>query len=151
MLPTLDQVQTVGVIGAGTMGHGIAHVAALSGTQVHLYDATRGAAQAGLAKITKNLEKGVELGYVRPADRDVALARIRVFDELAPTWARRLRDSKRSRRCSISSARSSGSTKIVSPHALLATNTSLLPVGEIAKTLRNPSRFVGMHFSTPST
>jgi 3-hydroxybutyryl-CoA dehydrogenase len=88
MLPTLDQVQTIGIIVAGTMGHGIAHVAALSGTQVHLYDAARGAAQAGLAKITKNLEKGVELGNVRPADRDVALARIRVFDELTPTWVR---------------------------------------------------------------
>jgi 3-hydroxybutyryl-CoA dehydrogenase len=150
MLPTLDQVRAVAVIGAGTMGHGIAHVAALSGLQVHLYDAMRGAAQAGLARIGKNLEKGVELGKVLPADRDAALARITVFDELAPAFARvdcvieavpELLDLKREIFAAID--------KGVPPHALLATNTSSLPIGEIARTLRDPRRCVGMHFFNP--
>jgi 3-hydroxybutyryl-CoA dehydrogenase len=150
MLPTAEQVQTIGVIGAGTMGHGIAHVAALNGTQVHLYDALRGAAQAGVARIAKSFDKGVELGKVLPADRDAALARITVFDELTPTWAQvdcvieavpEVLDLKREIFGVVD--------KIVPPHALLATNTSSLSVGEIAKTLRDPSRFVGMHFFNP--
>jgi 3-hydroxybutyryl-CoA dehydrogenase len=150
MLPTLEQVRTIGVIGAGTMGHGIAHVAALTGAKVHLYDAMRGATEAGLAKIARNLEKGVELGKVQPADRDAALARITLFDELSPTWAQvdcvieavpEVLDLKREIFAAID--------KSVPPHALLATNTSSLPIGEIAKTVRDPSRFVGMHFFNP--
>jgi 3-hydroxybutyryl-CoA dehydrogenase len=150
MLPTLDQVRIIGVIGAGTMGHGIAHVAALNGARVHLHDALRGAGQAGLAKIAKNLDKGVELGKVLPADRDAALARITVFEELTPTWAQvdfvieavpEVLDLKREIFGAVD--------KIVPPHALLATNTSSLPVGEIANTLRDPSRLVGMHFFNP--
>ena len=86
-LPTLEQIRTIGVIGAGTMGHGIAHVAALAGIQVHLFDAMRGAAQAGITKITRNLDKGVELGKVDQAERDAAIARITAFDEFAPACA----------------------------------------------------------------
>jgi hypothetical protein len=67
MLPTVEQVRTIGVIGAGTMGHGIAHVGALRGAQVHLYDAMRGAAQAGIAKIAKNLDRASSLAnYSKP-------------------------------------------------------------------------------------
>jgi 3-hydroxybutyryl-CoA dehydrogenase len=149
-LPTLEQVRTVAVIGAGTMGHGIAHVAALAGIQVHLYDAMRGAAQAGLGKVGKNLDKGVELGKVQAADRDAALARIKPFDELGAACAHvdavieaipEQLDLKREIFTSID--------KIGPSHALLATNTSSLPIGEISKVLRDPSRFVGMHFFNP--
>jgi 3-hydroxybutyryl-CoA dehydrogenase len=149
-LPTLDQIQTLGVIGAGTMGHGIAHVAALAGLQVHLFDAVRGAAQAGLAKITRSLDKGVELGKVLPAERDAALARIAGFDELAPACA--------AVDCVIEAVPERLELKreifglvdaVRLPHALLATNTSSLPVGEIARGLRDPSRLIGMHFFNP--
>jgi 3-hydroxybutyryl-CoA dehydrogenase len=149
-LPTIDQIRTVGVIGAGTMGHGIAHVAALAGLDVHLYDGLRGGAQAGLAKIAKNLAKGVELGKVSPADRDAALARITTFDELGPAYAHV--------DCVIEAVPEQLALKreifaavdqVCLRHALLATNTSSLPVGEIAGALRDPSRLVGMHFFNP--
>lgn len=149
-LPTLEQIQTVAVIGAGTMGHGIAHVVALAGVKVHLYDAMRGAAQAGIAKIGKNLDKGVELGKVQQADRDAALTRIAAFDELARACAEvdcvieavpEQLDLKREIFATID--------KIGRPHALLASNTSSLPIGEIAQSVRDPSRFVGMHFFNP--
>jgi len=78
-----SEIRSITVIGAGTMGHGIAHVAAMAGTTVQLYDAVAGAAAAGIEKIAKNLAKGVELGKVSAADRDAALGRIRAFDELA--------------------------------------------------------------------
>jgi 3-hydroxybutyryl-CoA dehydrogenase len=149
-LPTLDEIRTVAVIGAGTMGHGIAHVAAQTGSRVHLYDAMRGAAQAGVAKIARNLDKGVELGKVAAADRDAALGRITAFDELTPAC--------RHVDCVIEAVPEHLELKreifasmdaIVPPHALLATNTSSLPVGDIATSVRDPSRVVGMHFFNP--
>jgi len=80
---TTRDIQTLAVIGAGTMGHGIAHVGALAGCEVRLYDALAGAAAAGVGKITKNLDKGVELGKLAAADRDAAIARIRAIDSFA--------------------------------------------------------------------
>jgi 3-hydroxybutyryl-CoA dehydrogenase len=149
-LPTIEQIRTIGVIGAGTMGHGIAHVAALMGAQVHLYDALSGAAQAGLAKIAKNLDKGVELGKLQQTARDAALAHITAFDELASACAHV--------DCVIEAAPEQLDLKrdifgsldqLAPPHALLATNTSSLPISEIARSLRDPGRFVGMHFFNP--
>jgi len=87
MLPTVEQVRTIDVLGTGTMGHGIAHVGALMGAQVHLYDAMRGAAQAGIAKIAKNLDRGIELGKLQQTARDAAFARITAFDELTSVCA----------------------------------------------------------------
>ena len=149
-LPTLAQIRTVAVIGAGTMGHGIAHVAALAGLDVHLHDALHGAARAGVAKIAKNLDKGVELGKVSAADRDAALARITAYDELGPACAQvdavieavpEQLALKRELFASIDRVRR--------PAVLLATNTSSLPVGEIARDVREPGAVVGMHFFNP--
>jgi 3-hydroxybutyryl-CoA dehydrogenase len=149
-LPTLDELRTIAVIGAGTMGHGIAHVAAQMGARVHLYDAMRGAAQAGVTKIGRNLDKGVELGKIQPAERDAALARVTAFDELTPACkgvdcvieaVPEHLELKREIFASVDT--------IVSSHALLATNTSSLPVGEIATSIREPGRLVGMHFFNP--
>ncbi len=66
------------------MGHGIAHVAALAGVDVFLFDALDGAAAAGISKIAKNLDKGVELGKLAAPDRDAALARIRAAEAIEP-------------------------------------------------------------------
>lgn len=132
------------------MGHGIAHVAAVAGAHVHMYDAVAGAAAAGLAKIAANLAKGVELGKLGAADRDAALARITPHDDLAAAC----RDTdgvieavpeqlalKRQLFAAIDQA--------APTRALLATNTSSLPVAEIAAVLANPARLVGMHFFNP--
>jgi len=149
-LPTLEEIRTVAVIGAGTMGHGIAHVVAQMGAQVHLYDAMRGAAQAGIAKITRNLDKGVELGKVPQAERDAALARLVAFDELTPACQGvdcviEAVPEHLELKCEIFA-----SIDAIAPgHALLATNTSSLPVGEIATSVRDPGRVVGMHFFNP--
>src|SRR5882757_5745843 len=86
-LTTLETIRKVAVLGAGTMGHGIAHVVAVMGAEVQLYDAMRGAAAAGITKIGKNLDKGVELGKVSKADRDAALVRVHAFDDLGPALA----------------------------------------------------------------
>ena len=148
---TADDIRTIAVIGAGTMGHGIAQVCAQIGATVHLYDALQGGAQAGLDRVKKNLDKGVELGKVTPAERDLVLGRLAPFDEITPTC----RDVD----CVIEAAPEhielkreifAAADKLASPHALFATNTSSLPVSEIASSVADPGRVVGMHFFNPA-
>jgi 3-hydroxybutyryl-CoA dehydrogenase len=144
------ELRVIAVIGAGTMGHGIAHVAAAAGAEVRLYDAVPGAAAAGVSKVKKNLDKGVELGKVTAAARDEALARLAAATDLVATCAgadcvieavpERL-DLKRELFTAIDAA--------APRHALLCTNTSSLPVAQIAASLADPSRLVGMHFFNP--
>lgn len=143
-------IRTLAVIGAGTMGHGIAHVAALAGAQVRLYDAIAGAAQGGLGKIRKNLDKGVELGKLAAAARDEACARLTAVSELPAACA----DAD----CVIEAVPERmelkrelfGAIDAAAPaHALLCTNTSSLPVAQIAAAVADPSRVVGMHFFNP--
>jgi 3-hydroxybutyryl-CoA dehydrogenase len=147
---TLEQVRTIAVIGAGTMGHGIAHVAAVMGAEVRLYDALDGAARAGVDKIAKNLAKGVELGKVSPADRDAALKRLSTRDDLAAACI--------GVDCVIEAVPERIELKreifgvidgAAPAHALLATNTSSLPIAKIAESVRDGSRLVGMHFFNP--
>jgi 3-hydroxybutyryl-CoA dehydrogenase len=149
-LPTLDQLRTIAVIGAGTMGRGIAHVAALAGFRVRLQDTLVGAAAGGVTKIKKNLDKGVELGKVSPADRDAAMARITAVESVL--------DAVREVDCVIEAIPEHlelkrelfiAIDKLAPAHALFATNTSSLPITDIAKALRVPSRLVGMHFFNP--
>jgi 3-hydroxybutyryl-CoA dehydrogenase len=147
---TASDLTVLTVIGAGTMGHGIAHVAATCGLEVRLYDALPGAAAAGLQRTVKNLTRGVELGKLAPSDRDAAVARIRPSDDLADACRgtdvvieavpERL-DLKREIFAAVDRA--------APADALLATNTSSLPVGAIATSLASPSRLVGMHFFNP--
>lgn len=145
-----SQIATITVIGAGTMGHGIAHVAATMGARVQLFDALAGAAAAAVTRIAKNLDKGVELGKVTAADRDAALARITPFDSLTPACAGadcvieavpEILDLKREIFGVVDRA--------APAHALLASNTSSLPVASIASSVREPGRLVGMHFFNP--
>jgi 3-hydroxybutyryl-CoA dehydrogenase len=146
----VTDIKTLTVIGAGTMGHGIAHVAAVAGVDVWLYDAQVGAAAAGVAKVAKHLDKGVELGKLDAARRDLALSRIRAVDDLETACA--------SSDCVIEAVPERLELKreifatvdrSVPDHSLLATNTSSLPVAQIAAALGRPGRLVGMHFFNP--
>jgi 3-hydroxybutyryl-CoA dehydrogenase len=120
------------------------------GADVRLYDAMRGAAAAGIDKIRKNLAKGVELGKVAPEARDGALARLTPIDEIAPACRgadvvieavpERL-DLKREIFVDIQ--------RDAPAHALLATNTSSLPIADIASAVTDGSRVIGMHFFNP--
>jgi 3-hydroxybutyryl-CoA dehydrogenase len=143
-------VRTLTVIGAGTMGHGIAHVAAIAGIDVRLYDAIAGAATAGIAKLTKNLDKGVELGKVTAADRDAALARLAAVDDLAAacTGTDCVIEAV-PERLELKREIFAVADRASPPHALLATNTSSLSVAKIAENVKDPSRVVGMHFFNP--
>ncbi len=145
-----DRVRSVAVLGAGTMGHGIAHVAAVAGCAAALYDVDPAAAARAVDKVRANLDKGVELGKVDAATRDAAVARLRPAKDLA--------DACGGADCVIEAVPERLELKIalfgdvdrLAPaHALIATNTSSLPVAAIAAALADPSRMVGMHFFNP--
>ncbi len=146
----VDRIRRVAVLGAGTMGHGIAHVAAQSGLEVRLYDVTLAAAAAGRAKVIANLDKGVALGKVDPSTRDAAVARIEVTGDLALACAgadlviEAVPEQLELKRTLFAEV-----DRAAPAHALLATNTSSLPVAEIADGLADPGRLVGMHFFNP--
>ncbi|MDQ3297910.1 MAG: 3-hydroxyacyl-CoA dehydrogenase family protein [Myxococcota bacterium] len=150
MTRTLDKLRTITVIGAGTMGHGIAHVIAMTGARVRLYDAMAGASTSALTRIARNLDKGVELGKVTAADRDATLARIEPADDLAIAC----RDSDAvieavPERIELKREIFGVVDRAAPADALLATNTSSLPIAQIAESLREPGRLVGMHFFNP--
>jgi len=143
-------VAIVGVVGAGTMGHGIAQVAAQAGYAVRLADALPGAAERGVARVRRNLDGAVERGKATPAERDDALARISVAADVdaAARGADLVIEAapedlalKRGLFAQLDAAAPEG--------ALLATNTSSLSVAGIAAATARPARVIGMHFFNP--
>ena len=139
----------VGVLGAGTMGHGIAHVSATAGFEVLLYDVTLELAQTGVAKIRKNLEVGVEKKKVTPADRDAALQRIKPTASLSDLAGCQLTIEAVPEKIELKQKLFAQLSALCAPDALLASNTSSLSLTEIAAAATQPQRVVGMHFFNP--
>jgi 3-hydroxybutyryl-CoA dehydrogenase len=140
----------VAVLGAGTMGHGIAHAAALAGYETRLFDVDPEAVEAGLSRIAANLQKGVELEKVAMVDRDAALARLAGGTDLGEATAgagliiEAVPESLDLKRQVLAEV-----ARHVDPKALLATNTSSLSISAIADAVPGPERFLGMHFFNP--
>ncbi|MGI9038437.1 MAG: 3-hydroxyacyl-CoA dehydrogenase family protein [Gemmatimonadota bacterium] len=140
----------VAVLGAGTMGRGIAHVAALAGYETRLFDLDAGILGRALETIRTNLDKGVELGKVAQAERDTALDRLQTTVELSAAVAgadlvieavpERL-DLKRSVFGDVAAA--------VGPQTIIASNTSSLSISAIAEGVDGAERVIGMHFFNP--
>ncbi len=139
----------VAVLGAGTMGHGIAHVCATAGLQVVLYDVTLAMAQAGVDKIRKNLEVGVEKKKVTAAERDAALKAITATSTLNDVAPCQLVIEAIPEKMELKQKVFKELSAICAPDALLASNTSSLSLTEIAAAATNPQRVVGMHFFNP--
>jgi 3-hydroxybutyryl-CoA dehydrogenase len=140
----------VTVIGAGTMGHGIAHVCALAGCNVRIQDSLQGAARAAIGKIGKNLAKGVELGKLSQADCDLALGRLSARENLEDACGDTdLVIEAVPEHLELKREIFGTCDKAAPARALFASNTSSLSIGDIAKVVRDPSRLVGMHFFNP--
>ncbi len=141
---------TVVVIGAGTMGHGIAHVCALSGYDTVLVDVDDIRVAAGLSRVKANLNKGVELGKVDAADRDAALMRLSGSSDLvtAVSGAGLVIEAvpedlelKSDLLRRIGEAAPAG--------CLVASNTSSLSIAALSESAPDPKRFLGLHFFNP--
>lgn len=137
------------VIGAGTMGHGIAQITAQSGACVTLIDVDLEAAKRGLSHIEKNLNKGIDKGKVTEALRDETLGRIRVSNELAACEGAEFVVEAAPERMDLKKKIFAEVCKHVDEHAILGSNTSSLSITALAATCSHPTRFVGTHFFNP--
>jgi 3-hydroxybutyryl-CoA dehydrogenase len=142
-------VARIGVVGAGTMGRGIAQVGALGGYEVVVYDALPEAAEAGLVALREALAKGADRGRWSEDEAETAAARVRATEaleglrgcELVIEAAPEKLELKRELFASLAAA--------LGPDVVLASNTSSLRVGDIAAGVPHPERLVGMHFFNP--
>jgi 3-hydroxybutyryl-CoA dehydrogenase len=145
-----ETIRTVAVLGAGTMGRGIAHVAAVAGYTTHLYDPFPGALEKAQASIHKNLDKGVELGKVASEVALRAKAGLRLAPDLAGAVAQAdLVIEAAPEEMALKVATFEEVAKAVPEHALFASNTSALSITEMAAASGRPRRFAGMHFFNP--
>src|SRR6476620_5403457 len=131
------------VVGAGQMGGGIAQVFAASGRHVSLYDAYPGATDRGLATMRKSLEKLAEKGG---ADPDEVLARVTAVDEIAPgdLMVEAVIEDFEIKQDVFRRA-----DDVMPPEAILASNTSSIPITSLAAATQRPDRVIGMHFFNP--
>lgn len=146
----MDTLHTVGVVGAGTMGAGIAQVAAAAGHTVLLCDALPGVAESAKARMVDTLAKLVGKGRMTAADRDALLGRIQPCAEIAALAPARLVIEAIVENLAAKQSLFRQLETLVAPDAILATNTSSLSVTEIAASLAQPGRFAGMHFFNPA-
>lgn len=138
----------IGIVGAGTMGHGIAHVAAQAGGHVLLYDVGAELVQKGLSKVKGNLDKGVEKGKLSAADRDATWARLSGVTDLSALAECDIIVEAIPERLDWKQALFQ-KLSTIAPQAILATNTSSLSVAEIASAAAQPTRVLGTHFFNP--
>lgn len=143
-------IAKIAVIGAGVMGRGIAHVAALAGYETRLQDVSEEVLEDALRVIDKNMSKGVELGILSGAEKEEALARISRHLELAEAVkdvdlvieaVPEIMELKHSIFTQLD--------RLAPPHAILATNTSTMSPTEIAAATKRPEQVIAMHFFNP--
>jgi 3-hydroxybutyryl-CoA dehydrogenase len=146
----MSTLRTVGVIGAGQMGNGIAHVCALSGYDVLLNDADAAHIDAGIEVIRGNLARQVHRETIKQSDMDAALKRIKaapqitafapcdlVIESIVENY-----DAKRDVFASLK--------PVLNPNAIIASNTSSIYITKLAATTDRPDKFIGIHFMNPA-
>lgn len=144
------EIGKVAVIGAGTMGHGIAQVAAMAGHPVAVHDADGQQIDRAIARIRANLKKGVELGKVEAEVRDAALSRLSAVHAMPEAVAGAdMVIEAAPEVISLKADLFRQVAEIVSDDAVLATNTSSLSITKIGEGVRSPGRFLGLHFFNP--
>ncbi|MGH7005623.1 MAG: 3-hydroxyacyl-CoA dehydrogenase NAD-binding domain-containing protein, partial [Alphaproteobacteria bacterium] len=149
-MTSLSKSSTVAVIGAGTMGAGIAQVAAAAGHKVFLYDVAVGAVAKGLAGVRSGLDKLVERQKMSAGERDALMARIAPAETLDALRGCALVIEAVIEKLAVKHELLAALEALVAPDAILATNTSSLSITEIAAHLKRPERVVGMHFFNPA-
>jgi 3-hydroxybutyryl-CoA dehydrogenase len=143
-------IARIAVLGAGTMGHGIAHAALSAGYETTLYDIAQPVVEKGRAAISSIVAKGVELGKIPSRDADALLARLVTSTDLGEA----LGDADfvieaAPERIDLKLQLFADIQRLSPPHAVITSNTSALSLTELAGTLSNPARAAGMHFFNP--
>lgn len=144
-----ERITSIGVVGAGTMGAGIAQVAILSGFQVLLYDAVGAALAKGQSRIAQGISRAVGKGILQADDAEAALRRLSAITQLSEVRGAGIIVEAAPEELSLKQRLFTELDGLADPAAILATNTSSLPVTAIAGATRRPERVVGMHFFNP--
>jgi len=145
----LDRLGRIGVVGAGQMGGGIAHVCALAGIDVVVIDVDDDALQRGRQAIERNLSRQVARGTIREEDKDAALARIGMGLDYALFGDCGMVIEAATEKEDIKREIFKKLTPALKPDALIATNTSSISITRLASATDRPGRFIGMHFMNP--
>ncbi len=142
-------MQKIGVIGAGTMGNGIAHVFAQAGFDVVLNDIKAEFVERGMTTIAKNLQRGVDKGRMTEGDRDNVLQRVHSSTDLNDLSGCQLVVEAIVEQLEIKRDLFKKLDAILEPEAILASNTSSISITKLAAVTNRPDRFIGMHFMNP--
>jgi 3-hydroxybutyryl-CoA dehydrogenase len=142
-------MQAVGVIGAGQMGAGIAQVSAQAGYRVLLTDVDKARAEAGKAGIAKHLDRAVEKGKLEPQARDQALERIEPIEGVQGMSSCGLVIEAATEREEVKRTIFARVGEVLGHQAILASNTSSIPITRLAQASPDPARFIGVHFFNP--
>jgi len=146
---SIDAIRTVAVLGAGTMGNGIAHVFARAGYDVILRDVEERFLQRGMETIGKNLDREVKKGKLGEAEKPVVLARLKPVTDFAAIARADFVVEAVPEKIEIKRAVLTEADKVLRPEVILASNTSSISVTALAAMTSRPDRFVGMHFMNP--
>ncbi|ATQ44316.1 3-hydroxybutyryl-CoA dehydrogenase [Caulobacter mirabilis] len=145
----MTDIKTVGVIGAGQMGSGIAHVCALAGYDVYLNDLDLAKIEAGVSTIEHNLARQVSRGLIDDAAMKTALGRIKPAESLALIGQTDLAIEAATENEEIKKAIFRALQPHLKAETLLASNTSSISITRLASTTDRPERFIGLHFMNP--
>ncbi|HXZ13692.1 MAG TPA: 3-hydroxybutyryl-CoA dehydrogenase [Candidatus Sulfotelmatobacter sp.] len=144
-----DTIKTVGVLGAGTMGNGIAHVFARSGYHVILRDVEKRFLDRGLETISKNLDREIKKGKLAEGEKPLVVARIQPVTEVAALAAADFVVEAVPEQLALKLRVLKDVDAMLRPGVILASNTSSISITQLAAQTSRPDRFIGMHFMNP--
>jgi 3-hydroxybutyryl-CoA dehydrogenase len=142
-------IRKIGVIGAGQMGNGIAHVAAVAGVQVALHDLSEDRIKSGLATINGNLSRQASKGLITEEQRQTALMRIDAAPKLEQLGDCDMVIEAATENEQVKIKIFQSICPVLKPDAILATNTSSISITRLASSTDRPERFIGIHFMNP--
>jgi 3-hydroxybutyryl-CoA dehydrogenase len=142
-------IKTVGIIGAGQMGSGIAHVVALHGYDVVMHDVSPERLAAGVENVKKNLTRQVSKGVIDQSAMDGALSHIRTSDKLGDVGQTDLAIEAATENEEVKKSIFRELTPLLKADAMVASNTSSISITRLASTTDRPERFIGLHFMNP--
>jgi 3-hydroxybutyryl-CoA dehydrogenase len=146
---SIESIKTVAVLGAGTMGNGIAHVFARAGYKVILRDVEERFLQRGMETISKNLDREIKKGKLAEAEKPSVLGRLNAVTDMGAIAAADFAVEAVPEKLEIKRAVLAEADRMLRPEVILTSNTSSISVTTLAAMTKRPERFVGMHFMNP--
>ncbi|MBL4812676.1 MAG: 3-hydroxybutyryl-CoA dehydrogenase [Rhodobacteraceae bacterium] len=143
------EIKTIGIVGAGQMGNGIAHVCALAGYEVLMTDISADALDAAQAKVSSNLDRQVSKDVIKAEDKAAALGRISTTLQLTELGSCDLIIEAAAEKESVKTAIFEALVPHLAPHTILTSNTSSISITRLASRTDRPEKFMGFHFMNP--